>query len=140
MIWHPGVTNLAATLSAAMYRLRAWATATGAAAEIDTHEIAQTLAIITATAFRLRRHLIKKPSDHGKLGKAMTVGKEAIIPNAMEAIRQAVEQEAVDELVGVEHHHFRLVVLAVIAPPEADPGLVHGDEPTVGDGNPVCSG
>jgi hypothetical protein len=34
-----------------------------------------------------------------------------------------MEQETADELVGVERHHLRLVVLTVIAPQEADPGL-----------------
>ena len=33
----------------------------------------------------------------------------------------------------IERHHFRLVVLAVIAPSQADPGPVGGNEPAVGD-------
>lgn len=34
----------------------------------------------------------------------MTIGEEAVVANAMEAVRQRVQQEATDGLVGVERH------------------------------------
>lgn len=38
-------------------------------------------------------------------GAAMAVSEEAVMADAMEAVRQRVKQEAADELVRVEHHH-----------------------------------
>ena len=67
----------------------------------------------------------------------MAVGKEAVVTDAVKAVGQAVEQEAANELIGVEGHHLGLVPLAVIAPLEADPGPVDGDEPAVGDRHAV---
>ena len=37
----------------------------------------------------------------------MAVGEEAVVADAMEAVRQRVQQEAPDELVGVERHDLR---------------------------------
>ena len=39
---------------------------------------------------------------------AMTVGEQAIVADAVEAVRQSVQQEAADELVGVERHDLGL--------------------------------
>ena len=69
------------------------------------------------------------PPDQRQFALPMTVGEEAVVADAMKAVRQAVEQEAAHELGGVERHHLGLVVLAVIAPLEADPGPVDGDDP-----------
>ncbi len=44
-----------------------------------------------------------------------------------------MEQEATGELAGVEGHALALVVMAVIAPMEADPAVVDGHEAVVGD-------
>ncbi len=40
--------------------------------------------------------------------------------DAMEAVRQGVQQKAADELVGVEGHDLRLAVVAIVLPAEAD--------------------
>jgi hypothetical protein len=77
--------------------------------------------------------LIKKPANQGEFGDPMAVGKEAVVTDAVKSVGQAVEQEAANELMGVERHHLGFVLLAAIAPLEADPGPVHGDEPAVGD-------
>ena len=56
-------------------------------------------------------------------------------PDAVEAVRQNVDEEAADELVGGEKRH-RLVAGAavgtIILVPEGDAVLVEGDEPAVG--------
>src|SRR5207248_2574205 len=71
----------------------------------------------------------------GQLGGAPAVGEIAVVADAMEAVRQNVEQEAADELVGAKGHHLLLVVVAIILPAEADPALGKTDKAAVGDGN-----
>src|SRR5437667_12774118 len=71
----------------------------------------------------------------GQLGSAMTVGEIAVVADAMEAVRQNVEQEAADELVGAKGHHLLLVVVAIILPAEADLALRKTDQAAVGDGD-----
>ena len=70
-----------------------------------------------------------------KLLVTMAIGKEAVMADAMEAVRQGVKQEAPDELEGVESHHLRLAVMAIILPAEADAAICQADEPRIGDGN-----
>src|SRR5438477_327050 len=62
-------------------------------------------------------------------------GSASGVTDAMEAVRQNVEQEAADELVGAKGHHLLLVVVAIILPAEADPALGKTDKAAVGDGN-----
>ena len=50
----------------------------------------------------------------------MAIGEEAIVADAMEAVRQGVQQEAADELVGGERHDLGLAVVAVVLPAEGD--------------------
>ena len=57
--------------------------------------------------------------------------------DAMEAVRQAVDEEAPDELVRIERHQPGCVAVTVIAPAEGYAGLVRADQATVGDGDPV---
>ena len=72
-------------------------------------------------------------ADARKLGGAAGVRQEAEVADAAEPFRQDVEQEATDELVGVERHHLGLVVGAIILPAEADATVLAGEEPAVGD-------
>jgi len=90
--------------------------AAGATVNIDAHEVAQALAVIACSADRFWRLLIEKPADQGELGDAVAVGEEAVMPDAVEAVGQAVQQKAANELIGVERHHLGLVVLAVGGP------------------------
>ena len=61
------------------------------------------------------------------------------MPDAMEAARQDVEQEAADELVGRERHDLLPVgaVAAIILVAEGDASLVEGDQAAVRDRDPV---
>ena len=60
--------------------------------------------------------------------------------DAMEPVRQHVDQEAADELVGVERHKLIASVAlgSVILPFERDALAGEGDEPAVGDSSAVC--
>ncbi|MDB5723401.1 MAG: hypothetical protein JWQ16_155 [Novosphingobium sp.] len=57
--------------------------------------------------------------------------------DAVEAIGQAVEQEAADELVRVERHEPGRVAMAVIAPTKRHRRVAGADQAAVGDGDPV---
>src|SRR6266704_5473659 len=65
----------------------------------------------------------------------MSVSKEAVAANAMEAIRQHMEEEAANELGDRDTHDFALVIAAfpIVLPAEGDVGLVEIEQATVGD-------
>jgi len=67
----------------------------------------------------------------------MAVAEEAVVPDAVEPVRQYMDQEAADELLGGEGHCLPAVVVPVIPPVEADLAVVHGHQAIVGDGNAV---
>ena len=70
---------------------------------------------------------------------AMAVGEEAIVPDAVEALRKHVDQEPPDELVRVQRHRLPAagVVGTIILPAKGDAAVVGGDEAAVRDGDPV---
>ncbi len=43
---------------------------------------------------------VEQPATERELVGAVAVGEEAVVADAMEAIRQGVQQEAADELIG----------------------------------------
>jgi len=51
---------------------------------------------------------------------ASAIGEEAVIADAMETVRQGVQQEAPNELFGCKRHHLGLAVLAIVLSGEAD--------------------
>ena len=62
------------------------------------------------------------------------------MPNAVEAEREDMQQEAAHELVGVERHDLTALgaATAIILVAEGDAGLVEADQATVRDRDPVC--
>src|SRR5690554_3110349 len=50
----------------------------------------------------------------------MPISKKTIVADAMEAVGQRVQEEAMDELVGVERHDPRLAAMSIVAPAERD--------------------
>ena len=58
---------------------------------------------------------------------AMAVGEEAVVPDAMEAVRQGVQEKAADELVGGKRHDLGLAVVAIIHPTEGDTAIADAD-------------
>ena len=65
-------------------------------------------------------------------------GEQAVVADAMEAFREDVEQEAADELIGIEGHGFMAYgVAAIVLVPEGNATAVVGDEAGVGEGDAV---
>jgi len=70
---------------------------------------------------------------------AGSLGEQAVVADAVEALGQDVDEEAADELVCCERHHlvairaFEPIVLVL----EADSVFVERDQPAVGDGDAV---
>jgi hypothetical protein len=88
-----------------------------------------------AGAFARPRLLHQQAPALGEPGGAAAVGEKAEVPDAVEAGRQDVEQEAAHELAGVEGHDLLAALVAVVLPAEADRAVGHADEPAVGDGD-----
>src|SRR5512133_3043713 len=67
----------------------------------------------------------------------MGVGEEPVVANAMETVRQHVEQEASHELANVQAHDLALVTTAlpIVLPAEADVGLLKVGEAAVSTGH-----
>src|SRR5437879_6252709 len=98
-------------------------------------ELLVAFAVIAGRGRRRRLGDSQQTAAMGQVGGAPAVGEIAVVADAMEAVRQNVEQEAADELVGAKGHHLLLVVVAIILPAEADPALGKTDKAAVGDGN-----
>ena len=75
----------------------------------------------------------------GDVVGAGAAGEQAVVADAVEALRQDVDQESADELVGGERHDLLAVATlgAIVLPSEGDAGAVAGDQPAVGDGDAV---
>ena len=69
----------------------------------------------------------------------VAIGEEAVVTDAVKSVGQDVDQKAADELVGIERHELVASVALgpVILPFESDALAVEGDEPAVGNSNPV---
>src|SRR6202012_2766285 len=69
----------------------------------------------------------------------MPVGEQAIMPDALEAGRQRVDEKAANELVRFQRHHAGplFVFMTVILPLEGDFVVPDGEKPLVGKGDPV---
>jgi hypothetical protein len=65
----------------------------------------------------------------------MAIGEEPKVTNAMKAVGQGVEQEAPDELVGLQTHGLYGAVGAIVLPGEPDVFVVAGLDAAVGDGD-----
>lgn len=91
--------------------------------------------VIIVMAIRRGRGHIEQASTERELVGAMGVSEEAVVANAMEAVRQHVEQEAPHELADVEAHDLALVTTAlpIVLPAETDIGLVKIEQAAVSD-------
>ena len=66
---------------------------------------------------------------------AEAVGEQAVVTDAHEASGQNMEEEAAQELLGIEGHDALLVAVGMIPPKETDALTVEGGEAVVGDGH-----
>jgi hypothetical protein len=64
------------------------------------------------------------------VGLAGGTGEQAVMPDAVEAMRQDMEQEAADEFVRCERHHALPLgtIASVVFVAKGDAGLVEGDQ------------
>jgi len=69
----------------------------------------------------------------GDIGLAAGAGEQAVVANAVKALRQHVEQEAPDELIGAEGHRAIALgaVAAIILVAEGHAAFVERDQPAV---------
>ncbi len=67
----------------------------------------------------------------------MAVCHEAEVPDAVEAVGQRVEQEAANELAGLQLHDLGRAVVTVVLPGEGNVVVADGNEAAVGNGDAV---
>ena len=87
--------------------------------------------------FRLTRlggGLCEQGSTQGELASAPSIAQQPVVAQPGKAAREHVQEEASDELAGVEAHHLELVAAGVVAPSETHLLGVEVDEAVVGDG------
>ena len=91
--------------------------------------------VVIVAVIRRRLGNIEQGSAKRELVGAVSVGKETVVTNAMEATRQYVEEEAAYEFGDVNSHDFALVnaVFPIVLPAEGDVGRVEIEQATVGD-------
>ena len=65
------------------------------------------------------------------VGGAAGIGEQPVMADTMEALRQNVDEEAADELVGTERHRLLAIasICTIILVTEGDAAPVMGDEP-----------
>ena len=97
------------------------------------------LGAVVITGLGLYRRYVEQAAHPGDVVGARATGEQAIVADAVEALRQDVDQEAADELGGGECHD--LLALAtfgtIVLPSEGDTGVVAGNQPAVGNGDAV---
>jgi hypothetical protein len=79
----------------------------------------------------------QQSSADGQALTAPPIGEKAEVPDAREASREHMFEEAAQEDLVSEHHPTLLVVMSVVLPTERDMGVSEIDEPVVGNGNPM---
>jgi hypothetical protein len=67
----------------------------------------------------------------------IAVAQETVVANALEPVRQHMEQKPADKFVGGQGHRFVLAAMAIILPLEADLIVLDIEEAVVGDGHAV---
>ena len=65
----------------------------------------------------------------------MAIGEESKVTDAMEAVGQGVEQEAPDELVGLQTHGLDGAAVAIVLPGKGDMIVIAVLDAAVGDGD-----
>ena len=82
-----------------------------------------------------RRRNVEQASAQVQLQLPMAIGKQAVMTNAVKAVRNGVKQEPADELVGIERHYLLPAARSIIPPSECDSIAIDADEAGIGDGD-----
>src|ERR1700745_244802 len=77
----------------------------------------------------------EQPTTESEAITAGAIGEETVVADAMEALRQSMQQKAADELVGIEGHHFGLAVRSIVFPDKANLPVDEREQPAIGDGD-----
>src|ERR1700751_957947 len=81
------------------------------------------LAVVTERLGRCSwRHAEQLPAAP-EFPRAVTVAEEAVVADAMEPVRQDLDQETADELRAIERHRLLAVAVPVILPAEENPAV-----------------
>jgi hypothetical protein len=73
----------------------------------------------------------------GEFGAAVAIGEIAVITDAVEPVRQDMQEKAVDELLGSKGHHLAPGGMAAVDPAEAHAAGFEREQPAVGDRHAV---
>ena len=83
------------------------------------------------------RHCVEQAAAQHQFFGPVAVGHESVVADALESVGQNVQQEASDELGGLEAHGLVDVAGFVVLVGEGDRFATHLDEPVVGEGDAV---
>jgi len=97
-------------------------------------ELLAPLAIITAWWRDGRGHGQQFPAA-GQAFRAVAVTEETVVADALKRVREDMQQEAPQELVGRQGHHFLLVLVFIVLVAEADLPVLQLSQPVIGDGD-----
>lgn len=95
--------------------------------------------LIAVCAFEVTSWRIEQAAAQRQFVGAMTIGKQPVVTNTIEPVRQDVKQKTADELASGERHGlaFCLSLLAVVLPAEGNMLIGEFDEPAVADSDAV---
>ena len=109
-------------------------TATGAWRRLDRRRFA-IIDVIAVCSFEVTSWRIEQAAAQRQFVGAMTIGKQPVVTDTIEPVRQNMKQEAANELASGERHGLALCLslLAVVLPAEGDLLIGEFDEPAVAD-------
>jgi len=136
--WRPGLHRLCCSVLRfeQHYLLQRSRAAVPAYGDVDPGQTHQPLLRRFRFAW-FRDRLSKQVTTPGELARPAAIGEQSKVAQPCKAVRQHVQEEAADELVGAEAHHLDRVGVGVVAPAEADVLAVEVDETVVSDGGLV---
>lgn len=68
---------------------------------------------------------------------SVSVGQEPIVSDSYVSMREHMEEEPPDKLLGLDGHGLLFVAIGVVPPAEGDLAILEGKDAVVADGDPV---
>src|SRR5215469_13953075 len=109
----------------------------GSASTLRTRSVQRRPLLLVEQSRKVGLRKAEMNSAQGQSAAAIPVGKQAKVANLHESGGQNMEKEAPDELLAIESHGAAVVVVPRVAPAKAHSSVLHADQPSVGDGNPM---
>jgi len=85
--------------------------------------------------FVFRRSGVESGEAPWQQGGAPSVGEEAEVADADEALGEQVKKEATEKLIARDSHHFLLIVVGRVPPTKGDVAFVERNQSMIGDGD-----